>query len=439
MHFYRKTGGQLFMKRIFKITALLLSAALLCVSALGCDNDNSGTDNTDANTSSSANTGAAEQTSDTVNSNATAMSLSGEECNESFNKMLACASYVYGGSMAESEDSYYYLSVGADEYLYVIDKETYTCVPLCSKSDCLHEDELVKTECDAYLNSDCMTCYGGYLYYETKEAFTDSDGNTYYQYEICRMDLDGLNREIVFATEEIYLYSFKIHKDIIYLWGSPIVDGGSNTNTSALYSVPIGNGDLTELIPLYDYYDNKETIVDIRFCGDCFYLLFNTLSDCTFYQYDLTTDEIVSLSDTLEVNPDGCFTVFNDKLVFSNGKKIYECELDGTSEREVLNFSEGALQDYEYFNVFTNDGENIIITANSTDENLPNMLAFCDEDYNTSVYQLASGSVQAMAGCDSDVLIVYNEENLTLELYDKSALSEDTVAKPTVLCTFEEQ
>ncbi len=352
---------------------------------------------------------------------------------------------MYTSNMAESENSYYFFgsqdtTSTANSFLYVIDKETHTCQPLCSKSDCLHEDELVNTECDAcfpYTNS--IIYYMDKLYYNTEEHLVDEDGNFYITYEICRMNLDGTNRETVFSSEEYYIWNFKVHRGYIYFQGNVVAEGATQSAESAYYRIALEGdtvGEVEEIIPIYEYYESGMYLGDVRIYGNQLLISFKTGESCVIYKYDLTTDEYTQITGTHFSDSYGWFTIFNGKLVFDNGYKIYECSLDGSDEREVLDFSDSDLKDYLYFQPFTNDGENLIITVASNDEELPTKLVFCDEDYNTSVYQ-TSYSFSADAGCDSDVLIVYNEENCTLELYDKSTLSEDAVAEPEVLYTFE--
>ncbi len=425
------------MKRVTNaILALLLAAAaVLCA---GCDDKDKDKD-TDT-----------DSTSDTVY---TDEYVFGQDAQESFISYIN-SSDLYGGSYAESEDSYYFLNTN-NSLIYVIDKSTHACQVLCAKSDCLHEKESDPTSCDAYIKAKSIAYYQEKIYYNQTETLLDEDGNYYDVYELCRMNLDGTTRETVFSSEDYYIYNIKVHRGYIYFQATKKSEGTIDLFDSAYYRIAVDGGEVNEIMPLYDYYEQSINLFDIRFSGNTIVFAFDTTVQVSttdtaddensvyrdysiLYTYDINTGKLTNISESLEINNASTwFTIFNEKIIYSVGPVVYECNMDGSNETQVLDFSQGELADYMYFNTFTTDGENLIISVSETELGLPYKLIFCDEEYNTSVYQL-SRDFQAVAGCDSDVLIVYNEENLTLELYDKSELSEDTVAEPVVLYQFTE-
>ena len=96
--------------------------------------------------------------------------------------------------------------------------------------------------------------------------------------------------------------------------------------------------------------------------------------------YDLQTDKWENLSEKLEVNINSMFTIFNDKLIFANGSKVYECDFNGENQKKILDCSD-LIAGYQYYTPFTNDGENLIISA-ANDDNEADKLIFCDKSYN---------------------------------------------------------
>ena len=70
------------------------------------------------------------------------------------------------------------------------------------------------------------------------------------------------------------------------------------------------------------------SVCDTRFYGNHLFLwitkLDGTKENSYLINYDLQTDKWENLSEKLEVNINSMFTIFNDKLIFANGSKVYE-------------------------------------------------------------------------------------------------------------------
>lgn len=351
--------------------------------------------------------------------------------------------------MAESEDSYYYMDsfIFGYGFVYVIDKATHNCQPLCNKNNCLHDKETdyeKKLNCNAFLNTigyDSLVYYNNSLYFNTETDYEDKDGNLFTQYEIYKLSLDGTGRELVYSTADFRINSIKIHRGYIYLDSYNFdKEGAASRNNMVIYRISAdGKGELTELFPLYKYEDVNLT--DMRFYGNHVFLCIDQPYEVdgeivpvsSLIRYDLQTDEWEILSDKFNNGMDGFFTIFNDKLVFGNGSKIYECDFNGDNQKEILDCT-SVLDGYQYYNPLTNDGENIIITAGNDDESSDRFI-FVDKNYKAKVYKIPS-LTSIEIGCDSNVLIYYNQNNLTLNLVDKSKLGDNTPTEE--LYTFSE-
>ncbi|MCI2113216.1 MAG: DUF5050 domain-containing protein [Ruminococcus sp.] len=183
----------------------------------------------------------------------------------------------YGSQLyfAEGEKGIYFLNTD-NGFLYVIDKETHKCQPLCNRSDCMHDRETSfekKQECTAFLNTSfkSLVYYNNSIYFQAVEDKTDKDGVSYELNEICKISADGTNREVVYSTRDCTIWSFKIHRGYIYFEGSKKdTEGAAEGSNMALYKVSAdGNGDTTELLPYYKYdIQRGMSVCDTRFYGN---------------------------------------------------------------------------------------------------------------------------------------------------------------------------
>lgn len=336
----------------------------------------------------------------------------------------------YGSQLyfAEGEKGIYYLHTD-NGFLYVIDKVTHKCQPLCNRNDCMHDKETSfenKQACTAFLNTffKSLVYYDNDIYFQTVEDKVDKDGVSYELNEICKMSTDGTNREVVYSTRDCIIWNFKIHRGYIYYEGSKKdFRGAADGSNMALYKVSAdGKGDTIELLPYYKYDIQKGvSICDTRFYGNHLFLWITKLDGAKensyLINYDLRTGKWENLSEKLKVNIDSMFTIFNDKLIFSNGSNVYECDFGGENQKEVLNCSD-LLDGFKYYTPFTNDGENLIISA-ANDENEADKLIFCDKIYKANLIDMPF-EFNAEIGCDSDCFVDYNENEKALYYIDKS-------------------
>lgn len=326
---------------------------------------------------------------------------------------------------AESEDSYFFLNTD-NGFLYTIDKATHICRPLCNKSNCLHDREASfanKKECNAFINTmyESIVYYDGSLYCAVDDEDVDNDGVAVYLRKIIKLPLDGSARETVYETKDYEISDFKIHRGYIYYNGArKNPDGATDLmKDRALMKVPVSGGKEEELLPYYKHQDAY--INDARFYGNHIFLWVekpkNTEIEYYLINYDLQTNTCENLSDKLEVNIDSMFTVFNDKLIFANGSKVYECDFDGSNQKEVLDCKE-VVGGYKYYTPFTHDGEHLIISMGN-DERNSNKLIFCDKEYKPTVYELPM-EYQAEIGFDKNAFLHYDSDDCALNLIDKT-------------------
>lgn len=334
--------------------------------------------------------------------------------------------------IAESEDSYYYLN-SDNHFIYIIDKDTHRCYPLCNKSDCLHDQESSEEklkECNAFLNTsfESLVYYNNSLYYQGISESKDKDGNSFQLNEIYKMSIDGSRKEVTFSTREYIIWNFKVHRNNIYFLASKIEDDGtSNGDNAALFRISVnGEGSPEEIIPYYEY--ENTYIYDSRFFGNHLFIygeqLTGNRSEKFLFHYDLNSGKLENLSENLKINIDSMFSVFNNKLYFSNGSKIYECNFNGEEEQEIIDCKK-YISGYEYYDPYTNDGSNLIISPSNLESDSEKLILL-DSDYHVTVQKMPF-QLRAYIGCDENGLIVYQSNEDALYFINKSDFSSEKI------------
>lgn len=330
--------------------------------------------------------------------------------------------------LAESDKSYYYLC-SENKFLYVIDKKSKKCMPLCNKTNCLHENETKPEDCNAYLGFDAeqIIFYNGSIYYSSSREYTDKDGVKHTVNEINKVSLDGSSKSNVFSTEKYTIWSFKIHRGFIYADMTLISsDGQSEGKDSSLYKISLNDtSKVTEFLSYKKYNKiNGFLVVDSRFYGNNLILLFNKLNDNNeeeriLVNYDLQTDKYINLSEKLKVNVDSFFTVCKSNIYYGVGNKVYKCDFNGNNESCIIDGSNSEFakfKGYNYFNPLTNDKENVIVSVASDDGTSQDVIFYNCDNNKTEIHNIKSEN-QTDVGGDENSLIYMN--NNTLYYFDK--------------------
>lgn len=161
--------------------------------------------------------------------------------------------YMYdGAAMAESPDGYYYRT---SDFIYYIDKQTMTAVPLCDKPDCLHEKETDPekvTDCNACLlraSGDTFLAYiDGYLYVAGVQTSSNLMNEAETTNILVRMTPDGRERKTVLQFPRTAMH-YLIHRGYFYYTDASYGenDSGELGSVYGVYRVPL-NGGKTETI-----------------------------------------------------------------------------------------------------------------------------------------------------------------------------------------------
>lgn len=130
---------------------------------------------------------------------------------------MYCDYYNFFPRQAEGEQGYYMLQ---GHYIYYVDKEENTVIPLCNKADCLHdkeENEDKYKQCNAYVenNGEVGIAYcDHYLYYICQES---QENITEQEYVLYRMKEDGSAKEVLKKWDDgTRIDQWIVHRNALY-------------------------------------------------------------------------------------------------------------------------------------------------------------------------------------------------------------------------------
>ena len=271
-------------------------------------------------------------------------------------------------TMARGEDGYFFLR---GHYIYYMDDETQTLVPLCNKANCMHNEETDSdrySDCNAYVEYASAIAYcNGYLY-----VMDGMITKTLY-----RIKEDGSVRESVMewsAGDGVTAGLWSIHRDKIYYYEqSNEVDGEEVADVNCLKCASL-KGSKTEPEVIYDLPDGMILVsfTTIQAYGN--YVYFQVVA-VTEEDYDLYYKEFIyNIQDgsLTELVPDEAEDAMVSKVTFWNGRvvstvydeesnesygdiKLYVSDLDGSN-------SELLMDDVPYGTYIYGDGTYLYLT-----------------------------------------------------------------------------
>lgn len=125
---------------------------------------------------------------------------------ESDNAYSFYLSGLLGSPITDSEDAYYFEH---DQYLYLKDKKTGKCIPLCNKPDCTHDEQAMNPDG----SSNCNAFFANILslaYYQGNLYIFSTDQTIY------EMDASGSTRKELLHLEENASCAM-VHRGYLYL------------------------------------------------------------------------------------------------------------------------------------------------------------------------------------------------------------------------------
>lgn len=316
----------------------------------------------------------------------------------------SCNGFLFDERICENADSYYLLR---GEYIFVVDKKSHKCRPLCNKPDCIHdkyERSNLTNKCNAFAVTDYdeIDYYDGHLYFTTTRDETDSDGNNITYNMITRMNPDGSDREDIFTTSEMAFDSLRVHRGYIYSHIEALnQENGTwelmGIDNAELYRMPVGGGEWEKLDGAKP--EGKSTIFSFRFYGDTLYELFlaQGSENTRILSYDLKNKTAEYIDENLSHQPNFVFTVMNEKMYFDSDGVIYRADLNGNNCEKVTDLKK-KYKGYNSFSVYNNDGKNVYIFASKDEDGTDGMYVLMNEKGKTKSYELPTGVIPRSTG-----------------------------------------
>lgn len=273
----------------------------------------------------------------------------------------------WGNKLLETPDGYYlFPDRVVSDYLYFMDKEMKEVSFVCSKPECMHNEESVenKERCDAYFSqTSAVNYYNGKVYI----AADNSQKPGEHIYVIYELEPDGSNRKKIY-TGDGTIHSFCIHRGNIVAYEKKYTEESPNPIVS-IVKFPVESPEKKEVLYEADEYEQAE----INFM-ECYenYCYFWMIGDGE--EKNETHGMIVNL-DTKEVKD--CYEFANAGLIVGKDRiycrniterndqeqtwkdEYYECSLDGEIKRKITEedfeplkrgaIFEGADDQYIYF------------------------------------------------------------------------------------------
>ena len=218
----------------------------------------------------------------------------------------------FGINTVETEKGYYKL---VNQFLYFIDKETMTTVPLCDKAECLHEQDTSgkKTECNAYAgyNNIGQLFYDGNFLYVLRDVYHKDDSDTYIT-ELWRISMDGTTKDKVCGLpKEEEVFSWMLHRGSVYYVTEK--EGEDGKIHKVLKYFQLKDTDNIKTIKMFDDIYNG-CVQDIQAYGNYVYLyLTGNNKDIESGETDIEDDETEDFSETI-VNRWVCYNIVTSEM-----------------------------------------------------------------------------------------------------------------------------
>ncbi|MGN0142276.1 MAG: hypothetical protein ACI4AD_08600 [Roseburia sp.] len=284
---------------------------------------------------------------------------------------------VFSSTIQKGEKCYYFRH---SDYIYYLDEETDTLLPLCNKVDCLHDKETDAErleDCNAYIKNDGyagneIVYSGGYVYCIDSRGLNE-DSTLY------RLLADGSGKEALYQWEEnICLEQWIVHRGVLYyLEQTYLTEEDQVTVQRSLKALPL-TGTIKRSREIYAVEDGMAIGTPPVAYGNYLYFCVDGVIDgefqCNEYVYSILSGELSALAIPGMAGNEYVSSVafWQEKLIVSpfiwdNYKNetlfslyyvpltYYSTELDGSGEKTLM---ENVLQGY----LALSDGKYLYLT-----------------------------------------------------------------------------
>ena len=309
-------------------------------------------------------------------------------------------------AMTETTDGYYMIVNG---YLYYFDPETFVPEIVCSRLNCLHQNEEEQSDCDAFTLGSCLTQLDDHLYYDEIDTFG-------------RMLPDGTNHEEWMPAPwtlgaQQYPYGF-YGKYFIYI--DEFIDTTNELNLQIkdlFYTIDISRPQ-NQSILIEEWDGTQQALMPVQITDNALYYIIGTNDgEKQLWSFDLKTQEKTQLYQTTEAANYYCNGT-NAYMLQAN-KGVYLIDLN-TKEKKIL---------------LTKDEENTQYTRYYCDGRYIYSIAY-NEDTNACTVSLFDMNGQALSNNiipSSSSLYMIAENDLLFRSNDRRDVPETVVSLASLL------
>ncbi len=256
---------------------------------------------------------------------------------------------MMSSEIRESPDGYY---LRRGDYLYFTDRQTMDTLVVCTRFDCLHDEELrsdKREDCLAFFANPRGT--GENFFFENGKLYLFTVSTTLNSARRLSSSLieaapDGTERRTLYAfPDDIQVDGAILHRGVFYI-ASHVFDETGKSHFS-LYSLPL-NGKKLEL--LQDFGDADVQAMNLTAHGDYLYYTSSVMTGGEFvlglYRLDLKTKKTAEIAPESPDRPWLLPAFHGDRLLLTSEVydpaerksvvRLYNCAMDGTDRWQVL-------------------------------------------------------------------------------------------------------
>ncbi|MBQ6288279.1 MAG: hypothetical protein IJK71_03425 [Clostridia bacterium] len=286
-------------------------------------------------------------------------------------------------TMVETTEGYY---ISYDGFVFFCDKESFETKLVCARHNCLHQNEMHLSDCDAYIDGFGITVISDRIYYQGFDT-------------IGRMQMDGTGHEEWIPApwdrntqQEEYGFQGKY-----YFYVNEYIDSVENTILQMkdfFYAIDVSDRDNQKV--LIEEWDGLEkAIIPLQVSDDSLYYMTGAMNgDINLWRFDLKTQKRTQLYCTQEK---GMYYCKGDKayiLQVNQGVSLLDLN---TKEKRVLVTGD---QTNPYYTQYYCDGRYIYSMTTNTDNFSCDMILYNLEGEELAHTEIPSASYLYLIGQD---------------------------------------
>ncbi len=286
-------------------------------------------------------------------------------------------------NMVETTDGFY---ISYDGFVFFCDKDSFETKLICSRHNCLHQNEMYLSNCDAYIDGFGITLIDNQIYFEGFDT-------------IGRMQLDGTGHEDWMAApwdrnaqQEEYGFQGKY-----YFYVDDYIDAVEDTILQIkclFYAVDVSDKNNQKI--LIDEWDGlNQAVIPLQVSDDSLYYMTGAMDgDINLWRFDLETQEKIQLYCTREK---GTYYCDGDKAyILQVNQGVSLLDLNSKDKRILVTGD----QTNSYYTQYYCDGRYIYSMTTNTDNLSCSVILFDLEGKELAYAEIPSASYLYLIGQD---------------------------------------